>query len=553
MKKYLQAALVSDALSLGSHWVYNQGKIARLYPDGVHQFDDPQSQYHPNRKAGQFTHYGDQANWLAASIEKNGGFTLETWKQDWLAAIKSYDGFLDIASKETLASGGDSPSGSNDLGGASRIAPLLDTDLGLDDLISAVRTQTEFTHGDLGVSDAAEFFARAVRAIESGATFPDAFQTASTASHSKEFNYAEALQTATSLGDDVLAVSTGLGLTCHLPEAFPLTLYLTLRPGATFESAISENALCGGDTSARAMLIALLFAARDGEVGASLAAGFTPSSTSTPAAASIVKVGENRVTIGRLAGILDMPEGAPKAFAIFAHCFTCGKDFLPGTRVSRGLAKKGIATLRIDFAGLGKSSGKFQESSFLTNLDDLYEAADWLATHHEAPTLLVGHSLGGAAVLAAASKISGIRAVATIGAPAEPEHVQHLFADAIPEIEKSGEAEVKLGGRPFRIGKKFIDDFKQHQQLETLSKMTGVETLIMHSPTDATVGLKNAGLIYSALQHPKSFISLTGADHLLTDPDDAQYVVDLISTWSHRALSRPTKPTTSNTETQSAL
>jgi len=282
------------------------------------------------------------------------------------------------------------------------------------------------------------------------------------------------------------------------------------------------------------MVLALLFAARDGEVGAALAANLTGS-------APAIKPGENQVEIGNLAGILDMPEGTPKAFAIFAHCFTCGKDFLPGTRISRGLAKKGIATLRIDFAGLGKSSGKFQESSFLTNVDDLTAAADWLSTHHEAPTLLVGHSLGGAAVLAAASKIEGIKAVATIGAPAEPEHVQNLFAAAIPEIEKSGEAEVKLAGRPFRIGRRFLDDFKQHRQLETLSEMTGVETLIMHAPADETVGLKNAGLIYSALQHPKSFISLSGANHLITDPNDAQYVVDLISTWSSRALGQSNK------------
>ena len=534
MKKYLQAALVSDALSLGPHWIYNQGKIARLYPDGVHQFDDPKSSYHPNRKAGQFTHYGDQTSWLADSIEKHGGFTLETWKQDWLVSIKKYDGFLDKASQETLATGGESPSGSNDLGGASRIAPLLDAGLELDELIVAVRAQTEFTHGDLGVSDAAEFFVRAAHAIEGGASFIEAFETASTTSHSHALNYAESLQSVTSLGDDFLAVSSGLGLTCYLPEAFPLTLYLALRPGATFESAMSENALCGGDTSARAMVLALLFAARDGEVGAVLAANLTGS-------APAIKPGENQMKIGNLAGILDMPEGTPKAFAIFAHCFTCGKDFLPGTRVSRGLAKKGIATLRIDFTGLGKSSGKFQESSFLTNVDDLIAAADWLSTYHEAPTLLVGHSLGGAAVLAAASKIEGIKAVATIGAPAEPEHVQNLFAAAIPEIEKSGEAEVKLAGRPFRIGRRFLDDFKQHRQLETLSKMTGVETLIMHAPADETVGLKNAGLIYSALQHPKSFISLSGANHLITDPNDAQYVVDLISTWSSRALGQSNK------------
>ncbi len=533
MKKYLQASLVSDALSLGSHWIYNQGKLARLYPEGVFQFDDPQSNFHPNRKAGQFTHYGDQTRWLADSVSKNAGFDLGKWKEDWLSSIKDYDGFLDGASKETLASGGESASTSNDLAGASRIAPLLDAELELEALVAAARAQTEFTHGDLSVSDAAEFFVRACHAIEAGASFLEAFQSARDHSQSHSLNYGEALEKVSSLGDDFLAVSGKLGLTCHLPEAFPLTLYLALRPGATFESALSENALCGGDTSARAMLLALLFAARDGEVGARLASGLQVSSSVQK---TTLTSGSHQVQIGHLAGVLEMPEGEPLAYAIFAHCFTCGKDFLPGTRISRGLAGRGIATLRIDFAGLGKSSGEFQSSSFLTNLDDLILAADWLSDHHQPPTLLVGHSLGGAAVLAAAGKIAGIRAVATIGAPAEPEHVQKLFAEAIPEIQKAGEAEVKLAGRSFRIGKKFLDDLEQHQQLEVLSQLKGVETLVMHAPADKTVGLKNAGLIYSALPHPKSFIALSGADHLLTKPEDTQYVVDLISTWSGRAL-----------------
>lgn len=246
--------------------------------------------------------------------------------------------------------------------------------------------------------------------------------------------------------------------------------------------------------------------------------------------------GPNPVQIDHLAGILDLPESTPVAFAIFAHCFTCGQDFLPGTRISSGLAQKGIATLRIDFAGVGKSSGEFSDSSFLTNVDDLLLAAEWLRTHHQAPTLLVGHSLGGAAVLAAAGQIPEVKAVATIGAPAEPEHVQHLFANAIPEIEKTGQAEITLAGRPFRIGKKFLDDLNQYQQLEVLGKLRNIETLIMHSPTDQTVGLENASQIYAALPHPKSFISLSGTDHLLTRPSHARYVVDLISTWSSHAL-----------------
>lgn len=277
MKKYLQAALVSDALALGPHWVYDQEKLARLYPKGLHQFTDPVSSYHPNRKAGQHTHYGDQTRWLASSIEKNGSYQFEKWQQDWLSAIQQYDGFLDGASKATLAHKAQSPSESNDLGGASRIAPILDTELPLDHLITAVRSQTKLTHGDPSVSDCAEFFARAVRALEDGASILEAFEIASETSHSEKLNPAASLQKITSLEGDHLNISSTLGLGCHLPDAFDLTLYLALRPDASFGSTLSENALCGGDSAARAMVLAVLFAARDGEVGAALADGLANS------------------------------------------------------------------------------------------------------------------------------------------------------------------------------------------------------------------------------------------------------------------------------------
>lgn len=541
MNNYLKAATVADALSLGSHWIYNQGKLARVYKNGVTEFSDPISSYHPNRKAGQLTHYGDQMVLLAESLKKQNGFNLAAWRKDWLSEMAHYDGYVDGATKETMANQGEQPSSSNDLAGASRLAPILDLNLSAEEKVAASRAQTLLTHGDIGVADAAEFFVRATLAVDAGMTIEEAFKTASNQGAYIELPVADHLSSVLSKGDDLLAVSTEIGLTCHLPEAFPLSLYLSLRAGATFQSAMSENALAGGDTSARAMLIALIFAARDGDVGSLLASGLigktaSKTATSTPA----LTVGSNNVVIegpaGRLAGILEVPEGEIKGYALFAHCFTCGKDFLPGPRISKGLSERGIATLRIDFSGLGKSGGDFSGSSFLTNVDDLKAAADWLRINYKAPELLIGHSLGGAAVLAASGQIDEVKAVATIGAPADPQHVTHLFDAHLPQIKQEGQAKVKLAGRSFIIGKRFLDDLHDHHQEETLSKLQGVETLIMHSPTDETVPLENAGKIYSALHHPKSFISLSGADHLLTNEDDSNYVVDLIQVWASRIL-----------------
>ena len=533
MKPYLQAATVADALSLGSHWVYNQSKLARVYPEGVKTFSDPLSSYHPNRKAGQLTHYGDQTLLLAESLEVNNRFDLTQWRETWLTKMAHYDGYIDGATKETLVTKGTQPSGSNDLAGASRLAPILDLDLSAEEKVSAARAQTTLTHGDAGVADAAEFFVRAALAVENGMPFNEAFQTASKEGSYIELPVAQHLENISSKNGELLAESSEIGLTCHLPEAFPLALYIALRPEATFESAISDNALAGGDTSARALLIALLFVARDGDVGSHLADKIIKKSPPT-------KSGSNTIEIpgpsGTLSGVLELPEGEVKGYAIFAHCFTCGKDFLPGPRISKGLSERGIATLRIDFSGLGKSGGSFDSSSFLTNVDDLQAAANWLRINHEAPTLLIGHSLGGAAVLTAAGRIEEVKAVVTIGAPADPEHVTHLFDGKLSTIEKEGQAKVKLAGRSFIIGKRFLDDLRDHQQEKALSELQGVETLIMHSPTDETVPLENAGKIYSALHHPKSFVSLSGADHLLTNEDDSNYVVDLIQVWVSRIL-----------------
>lgn len=546
MKPYLQAATVADALSLGPHWVYNQTKLARLYPEGISQFSAPASSYHPNRSAGQLTHYGDQMNLLATSIVERNSFDKDKWRDDWLDRMASYDGYTDGATTETLANKGIKPSSSNDLAGASRLAPIMDLDISTEEKISAARTQTALTHGDIGVADAAEFFVRAVLAIEGGLPFKEAFLSASELGNYQKLAVAAHLENALSQSEDMLAASNKLGLTCHLPEAFPLALYLSLRPGATFESAMSENGLAGGDTSARAMLMALLFVARDGDVGKQLAHNLIKTNLTTTEQSNETDInppvipGSNPVKItspsGTLAGVLELPEGEVSGYAIFAHCFTCGKDFLPGPRISKGLAKRGIATLRIDFSGLGNSGGGFEESSFLTNIDDLSAAAAWLRDHHQAPQLLIGHSLGGAAVLAASGKIDEIKAVATIGAPADPAHVTHLFEDHLPTIKAEGTAKVTLAGRAFTIGKRFLDDLSNHHQEQKLSQLQGIETLIMHSPTDATVPLENAGKIYSALHHPKSFVSLSGADHLLTKEQDTNYVIDLIQIWANRVF-----------------
>lgn len=541
MKKYHQAALVSDALSLGPHWIYNQGKIARLYPDGVKVFTDPGSSYHPGKLAGNLTHYGDQMLMLADSLNHRGGFDLDGWREDWLAGMEGFSGYLDGASKETLASRGVSASSSNDLAGASRLAPILDLDISVDEKIAAARAQTAMTHGDAEVIDSAEFFVRAVAAIEGGDDLSAAFDRAAAEGAYQTLDAQKALVTARAQGDDFLAVGQALGLTCHFPEAFPLTLYLALRTGADFTSAVSENALAGGDTSARAMLLAVLFAARDGDVGTELALGLkTGSVESSTEEQPEYTAGSNPVTLTHggqtLAGVLEMPEGDIEATAIFAHCFTCGKDFLPGARISKGLASRGIATLRIDFSGLGQSDGEFADSSFLTNLDDLIYAAEWISERLKAPSLLVGHSLGGAAVLAAAGQIESIKAVSTIGAPADPGHVTHMFSEDIAKIEQEGKAEVLLAGRPFVIGERFISDLKGHDQKAVLSVLRGIDVLIMHSPKDTVVGIENAGEIYSALHHPKSFVSLADADHLLTNARDAEYAADLIRVWASRTL-----------------
>jgi uncharacterized OsmC-like protein/alpha/beta superfamily hydrolase len=240
----------------------------------------------------------------------------------------------------------------------------------------------------------------------------------------------------------------------------------------------------------------------------------------------------------KLAGVIDLPLGEPTAFALFAHCFTCGKDSRAAKRIAERLSVHGIATLRFDFTGLGGSEGEFANTHFSSNVDDLVAAADHLRKAYAAPAILIGHSLGGAAVLAAAHRIEEARAVVTIAAPYDPSHVIGLFKEHIDKIKSEGEVEVQLAGRPFKIKRQFLEDVAEkrlHECLATLRKAL----LIFHSPTDAVVGIDNASQIFVAAKHPKSFVSLDGADHLLSQKGDAGYVADVIAAWAERYIERP--------------
>ena len=237
----------------------------------------------------------------------------------------------------------------------------------------------------------------------------------------------------------------------------------------------------------------------------------------------------------RLAALLDNPPMEPRAYALFAHCFTCGKDVHAARRIAEGLTALGIGVLRFDFTGLGASEGEFANTTFSSNVADLVAAAAALRRDKRAPAILIGHSLGGAAVLAAASEVPEARAVVTIAAPADPRHATGLFRDRLDDIGKRGEVEVTLGGRPFRIGRAFVDDIAEQNLKQKVAALRKA-LLIFHSPTDEVVGIDNASMIFSAAKHPKSFVSLSGADHLLSRRSDAAYVANVIAAWAERYL-----------------
>ncbi len=242
----------------------------------------------------------------------------------------------------------------------------------------------------------------------------------------------------------------------------------------------------------------------------------------------------------RLAALLEGPAENAAGFAIFAHCFTCSKDIAAASRISRGLAQLGFAVLRFDFTGLGNSEGDFANTNFSSNVADLVCAADYLREHHGPPALLIGHSLGGAAVLAAAGSIAEARAVVTIGAPSDPDHVTHLFEEQRSEIERRGVATVNLGGREFEVSRQFLEDVAENN-LRTAIRGMRKALLIFHSPVDEIVSIDHAGSIFEAARHPKSFVSLDRADHLLSRPEDSRYVATTISAWASRYLLPPSR------------
>jgi uncharacterized OsmC-like protein/alpha/beta superfamily hydrolase len=236
-----------------------------------------------------------------------------------------------------------------------------------------------------------------------------------------------------------------------------------------------------------------------------------------------------------LAARLDLPDGPVRAYALFAHCFTCSKNILAAARIAAALTEHGIAVLRFDFTGLGASEGEFANTNFSSNVADLLKAADYLRANHSAPKILIGHSLGGAAVLAAAGDVPEATAVATIAAPAEASHVVRNFGAKLDEIAETGMAEVSLAGRSFTIRKQFLDDLEEHRLARRIAALKRA-LIVFHAPRDATVGIENAAAIFTAAKHPKSFISLDDADHLLSRREDAVYVASILSAWASRYI-----------------
>jgi len=236
-----------------------------------------------------------------------------------------------------------------------------------------------------------------------------------------------------------------------------------------------------------------------------------------------------------LSGRLDTPDAAVRGWALFAHCFTCSKDSKAAAYVARSLAQAGFGVLRFDFTGLGGSGGDFAHTHFSSNVDDLVAAADALRRRHGAPSLLIGHSLGGAAVLAAAHRVPEATAVVTIGAPFDPAHVTRQFGDGLRLIEAEGQASLQLGGRPFTIRREFLDDLAGQPQAERIRGLRR-PLLVLHAPQDDVVGIDSARRIFEAALHPKSFVALDGASHLLDRAEDARFAADLIAVWAARYL-----------------
>lgn len=254
----------------------------------------------------------------------------------------------------------------------------------------------------------------------------------------------------------------------------------------------------------------------------------------------------------QLSAMIELPPDAhAHTFVIFAHVFTGNKSLTASRHISRSLTQNGFGVLRFDFTGLGESEGSFEDTNFTSNVEDLLAAANYLEENYIAPKVLIGHSLGGAAVIFAASQLESIKAVATVGAPSEPEHVTHLLRDKIEDIEKIGKAKVSIGGREFSIKKQFLDDLKNKDMYAILRDLKK-PLMVLHSPQDTVVSIENAAEIYRAAFHPKSFVSLDGADHMLSNKVDAAYVGDLVAHWVLRYIKVP-KPEKLNTDRQVAV
>lgn len=247
-----------------------------------------------------------------------------------------------------------------------------------------------------------------------------------------------------------------------------------------------------------------------------------------------------------LSGVLEVPSQDAQAWAVFAHCFTCSKKSLAASRVARGLAERGIGVLRFDFTGLGDSAGDFSTSGFSSDVADLLSAAEWMNAAGRSVSLMIGHSLGGAATVVAAAQLEDVKAVATIGAPSDASHVIAQFKDSVPEIEAAGRAQVNLGGRPFTLSREFLQDVRKASVIDSV-KSLGKPLMILHAPGDDVVGIDNATDLFVAAKHPKSFVSLDRADHLLSGKRDSEFVTDVIAGWSaqyieSRAIARQTEP-----------
>ncbi|PSJ17785.1 bifunctional alpha/beta hydrolase/OsmC family protein [Nitrosomonas supralitoralis] len=238
-----------------------------------------------------------------------------------------------------------------------------------------------------------------------------------------------------------------------------------------------------------------------------------------------------------LTGLLEMPSGAIKSYALFAHCFTCSKDNPAAARIALALAARGIAVLRFDFTGLGTSKGDFANTNFSSNVQDLLAAASYLEQQYAAPALLIGHSLGGSAVLAAAQDLPSVSAVITIGAPATASHVKHLFADSYLKLQDQQSVQVDLGGRSFNIRRQFIDDLEKYNSVTHIGGLRKA-LLIFHAPLDGIVSIDEAARIFTAAKHPKSFVSLDHADHMLSNPQDSMYVAEVLAAWASRYLKK---------------